>query len=130
MKKKLTLLFLLMMLAFIFAGCNKKDPLPEDRFAEYVKLWNEQSFDKMYDFLSTETKDNVSKQDFVERYTNIYEVLKVDKLSVQFKKPEEETDEKAEDIQFPFGVSMESVAGEIAFHHEATLVKEEIEEQN
>lgn len=130
MKKSVIFLFLIS-LALILYGCNNKDPLPEDRFNEYISLWNEQDFEQMYDYLSTESKEQISKQDFVDRYTKIYQDLEISNLQIQFNDPEEETDIKEiEDILFPFQASMDSIAGKIEFQHEATLVKEEREEEN
>ncbi|MCM3112543.1 penicillin-binding transpeptidase domain-containing protein [Lederbergia lenta] len=129
MKKHITIL-LLFIVVFTIAGCKSKEPQPEDRFAEYVKLWNDHKFNKMYDYLSTEAKEEISKEEFTNRYSKIYEDLEIENLSVKFNKPEEASDTKEEQIPFPFSVKMESLAGEIAFDHEATLLKEEHDETN
>ncbi|MCR2821610.1 penicillin-binding transpeptidase domain-containing protein [Lederbergia panacisoli] len=129
--KKFVLITIFLLLSSLIVGCNKeKEPKPEDRFAEYVKLWNDQKFDKMYDFLSTESKETVIKEDFVERYKKVYEDLEIKNLKVQFKNPEEETDKEATEIEFPFDVKMDSLAGEIAFTHQVEFIKEEEEEGN
>ncbi|WP_062106986.1 penicillin-binding transpeptidase domain-containing protein [Bacillus niameyensis] len=122
--KKYGLISIFIILLISLVGCSDKVQKPEDQFAEYVKLWNDQKFDKMYEFLSSETKETVSKEDFVERYTKIYKDLEIEP-SVQFKKPEEETDKKAEQANFPFHVKMKSLAGDITFDHQAEWVKEE-----
>nr|WP_238482596.1 penicillin-binding transpeptidase domain-containing protein [Lederbergia galactosidilytica] len=123
--KKQWFLILLVLFMMILSGCSDKVAKPEDQFDQYVKLWQEQDFDKMYNYLSTETKEQVKKKDFVERYSKIYKDLEIKDLKIQFTKPEEETDKKAEKIEFPFQVSMSSLAGEIAFDHQAQWVKEE-----
>ncbi|MBW8348884.1 penicillin-binding transpeptidase domain-containing protein [Bacillus sp. IITD106] len=128
--KKIIMISLCLILSSLLVACNKeKEPKPEDRFADYIKLWNEQKFDKMYEFLSTESKENIKKEDFVDRYKKIYGDLDIKNLKIQFKKPEEETDKEATEVQFPFDVKMESLAGEIAFNHEAKFVKEEKEDK-
>src|SRR5690606_11661437 len=128
--KKIIMISLCLILSSLLVACNKeKEPKPEDRFADYIKLWNEQKFDKMYEFLSTESKENIKKEDFVDRYKKIYGDLDTKNLKIQFKKPEEETDKEATEVQFPFDVKMESLAGEIAFNHEAKFVKEEKEDK-
>lgn len=109
----------------ILAGCSDKVAKPEDQFGEYVKLWKKQDFDKMYNYLSTDTKEQIKKKDFVERYSKIYKDLEIKDLDIQFTKPEEETDKKAETAEFPFHVSMNSLAGEITFDQQAHWVKEE-----
>ncbi|MBS4224059.1 penicillin-binding transpeptidase domain-containing protein [Lederbergia citrea] len=127
MKKYLIILFLLTF-TMIISGCNKDKPKPENRFAEYVKLWNDQKFDKMYDYLSAEAQATISKEDFTNRYTKIYEDLEIKNLVVQYEKPEDLEDTKEEQVKLPFSVKMDSLAGEIAFDHEAELVNEEIDE--
>ncbi|MCJ7843615.1 penicillin-binding transpeptidase domain-containing protein [Lederbergia sp. NSJ-179] len=123
--KKGWFLILLIFLIAVISGCSDKVTKPEDCFAEYVKLWESQDFDKMYDYLTTETKKNVAKKDFVDRYNKIYKDLEIQKLSIQYTKPETETDKKAKKIKFPFHVKMNSLAGEIAFDQQANWVKEE-----
>lgn len=122
--KRLTAIVIVMIFSLLITGCNK-DPKPEDRFSQYADLWNEQKFAEMYDYLSAETKEKVKKEDFVDRYKKIYGDLDINNLKVEFKKPKEETDKKAEEAKFPFSVAMDSMAGEIAFDHSAQWVKEE-----
>ncbi len=53
--KKTTIIVLCMLLISvgILAACNK-GPQPADRLSQYIKLWNEQKFAEMYDYLSVE----------------------------------------------------------------------------
>lgn len=113
---------------FLLVGCSEK-PKPEDRFADYVELWNQQKFSEMYDKLATETKTTYDETAFSGRYQLIYESIGVSNLKIQFVKPEEEVDVKdKEEISFPYVVSMDTIAGPVEFEHEATLVREETEE--
>lgn len=123
---KKSLLFLIMFAVVALAGCNK-EPQPEDRFASYVKLWNEQKFEEMYEYLSTEAKETIKKEEFSERYKKIYNDLGITNLKVTYEKPKEEKerDKKVTNVSLPFTVSMDSIAGEIAFEHDAGLTKEE-----
>lgn len=124
---KKTILFIITLCLTVFiSGCNK-EPKPEERFAQYIKLWNDQNFDEMYGFLSVEAQASVTKEEFVERYNKIYQDLEIDKLDVNFIKPEEE-DEPESTVDYPFSVKMESIAGPISFDHTAQLVKEEQDE--
>lgn len=126
---KKSLWFLVIMTVFILAGCNK-EPQPEDRFSTYVKLWNNQKFEEMYGYLSTEAKESIKKDEFVDRYKKIYNDLGITNLNVTYEKPEEEKerDKKVTEVSLPFSVSMESIAGEIVFEHDARLTKEEKED--
>ncbi len=122
-------LFIIMsvFIAAIISGCSK-EPTPEERFSQYVKLWNDQKFDEMYGFLSAEAKDSVTKEEFVSRYEKIYNDLEIDQLKVSYKQPEEEK-EHEENAKLPFSAKMESAAGPIAFDHKATLVKEKRDDE-
>lgn len=127
MKKFIWLL--LVSIILILTSCNK-EPVPEEQFSTYVKLWNDQKFEEMYDYLSTEAKDTINKEEFVERYKKIYSDLGINDLKVTYEKPKEEKerDKKVIEVSLPFSVSMNSIAGEIAFEQDARLTKEERED--
>lgn len=126
---KKSLWFVVMITLIFLAGCNK-EPQPEDQFSTYVKLWNNQKFEEMYDYLSTEAKESIKKEEFVDRYKKIYNDLGITNLKVTYEKPEEEKerDKKVTEVSLPFSISMDSIAGEISFEHDARLMKEEKED--
>ena len=126
MKRALFIILSVFIAAFI-SGCSK-DPTPEERFSQYVKLWNDQKFDEMYGFLSAEAKKSISKEDFVSRYNKINKDLEINELKVSYKQPEEEQ-EHEENAELPFSAKMESAAGPIEFDQTANLVKEEREDK-
>lgn len=112
----------------LLSSCSK-GPTPEESFRAYVADWNEQNFTAMYERLATETKEQMTQEDFVERYDNIYSGIEVHNLKVEPQIPEElEPDENGE-VHIPFDVSMETLAGLIQFSHEGTLIEEEREEE-
>ncbi|MBA9027836.1 penicillin-binding transpeptidase domain-containing protein [Peribacillus huizhouensis] len=109
----------------ILSGCSDKGPVPEDRFAAYVKLWNEQNYEEMYKYLSSEAKKTINEKDFTERYEKIYRDIKASNLKIAYKKPKETTNDKElKETKLPFSVSMNTMAGSVKFDHQATLVKE------
>ncbi|MDQ6595110.1 penicillin-binding transpeptidase domain-containing protein [Bacillus salipaludis] len=115
---------LLLGFVIILAGCNK-EPAPQDRFAAYIKLWNQQKFDQMYDYLSTSAKKSISKEEFTSRYEKIYKDLQITDLKVNFKKPKEDKQADEEKATYSFNAKMNSVAGPINFTYKAKLKKEE-----
>lgn len=125
--KRVLFIIMSVMIAAIISGCSK-EPTPEERFSQYVKLWNDQKFEEMYGFLSEKAKDSITKEEFVNRYNKIYKDLEIDQLKVSYNKPEEEK-EYEENADLPFSAKMESVAGPIEFDNTATLVKEEREDK-
>ncbi|KAA9013832.1 penicillin-binding transpeptidase domain-containing protein [Niallia endozanthoxylica] len=121
--KKLYYAFILIML-LILTACNKA-PEPADTMTQYINLWNKQKFASMYELLSTQAQKSISKEDFVNRYEKYYKDLEIAELKATFKKPENEEKPKEDKVTYPFSASMNSIAGEIAFDHQATLIKEE-----
>lgn len=132
--KKIIQVSLLLFIVFLGACSSDDEVTPNERFDSYVKQWNDQKFEKMYDMFTTETKENYSKEDSTDRYAKIYEDLNITDLKVSFKKLDEEKQEaamKSGEATFPFTVEMESLAGPITFDYEANLVQAgEDEEKN
>jgi penicillin-binding protein len=125
--KKWIVMLLVFVACLALAACNK-EPKPEERFAAYVEDWNSGNFDKMYDYLSAAAKEKVSKKDFTGRYKKIYDDLEIENVKVTFTPPEE-AEEKDGKVRFPFSVEMNSIAGKIAFEHNAVLTKEERDDE-
>lgn len=126
--KRMLLISVSTIIMLILAGCSK-EPTPEERFSQYVKLWNKQEFTEMYGYLSAEAKDSISKEEFVKRYTKIYQDLEINKLKVSYKQPTEEKKHKENTASLPFSAKMESAAGPIEFDHKAAFIKEEREDK-
>jgi penicillin-binding protein 3 len=131
LKKIMGLLIMSMLIIVVAAGCSK-EPTPQDRFSTYIKLWNEQKFDKMYEYLTDGSKGVISKEEFTTRYQKIYDDLQITDLKISYKKPEteEELPKDQDSISYDFSASMNSIAGEIQFTHKAKLKKEERDKKN
>ncbi|MED3561210.1 penicillin-binding transpeptidase domain-containing protein [Bacillus xiapuensis] len=115
---------LLIVFVTMLTGCNK-EPAPQDRFAAYIKLWNEQKFDQMYDYLSSSAKKSISKKEFTSRYEKIYQDLQITGLKVNFKKPKKDKKADGGKTSYSFNAKMNSVAGPISFSYKANLKEEE-----
>ncbi len=122
MKKIVGILFLLVVT--VLAGCSK-EPTPDQRFADYIALWNQQKFAKMYDYLSNDAKENITKEEFTNRYQKIYEDLQIKDLKIEFKKPKDDKQGDKGQAQYSFTANMGSIAGPIKFNHKAMLLEEE-----
>ncbi len=122
MKKIIIGLTCLILLA-ILSSCSKETS-PESRFSEYIQLWNEQKFAKMYQYLSVDAKKAVTKAEFVDRYTQIYKDLEIHKLEVQYAKPDKAVKTKEPTKKLSFSVKMQTLAGSIEFNQTAKLIKE------
>ncbi|WP_079529612.1 penicillin-binding transpeptidase domain-containing protein [Halobacillus hunanensis] len=119
---------LLIILCIGLVGCSEQ-PNPETTFKKYMKAWENQEYENMYALLGEESKAQVKKEDFVERYKTIYEGIQMNNLKVTYSLPEEEVEYKPEEpANFDYNVSMETLAGSIEFSHQAKLTFEEGEE--
>ncbi|RWZ58648.1 penicillin-binding transpeptidase domain-containing protein [Halobacillus fulvus] len=128
MKKWTTLAFLLAM--FTLAACSEQ-PNPEQTFTAYVDAWENQEYETMYGLLSEQAQNTITEEEFIDRYTNIYDGIGMENLTITYSLPEEEQEYDQEEAQtFPFDVSMDSMAGEISFSNETELVYEEVEEED
>ncbi|USK84961.1 penicillin-binding transpeptidase domain-containing protein [Peribacillus asahii] len=124
MKKRPFITSMVLTSLLLLTGCTD-EPKPEDRFADYTKLWNKQNFEGMYDYLSADAKKEMSEEQFSERYEKIYKGIEMEDLKVEYKLPEELPKHKDEEkVEVTYSVSMETVAGPVEFKNEAILVKE------
>lgn len=126
--KKIVMLVLFILSMLVLSACSEK-PTASDRFSQYIDLWNDQKFSEMYEMLTTSTKETISKEDFISRYTDIYDGISAKDVNVTFEKPtEEEQKGETEVIVYPFSLTMDTLAGEISFEHDVRLTKEERED--
>ena len=129
MTRKILLMISMIFCVLIISACNK-DPLPEERFEGFIKDWESQDFEKVYDQFSADVKETVKKDEFVERFGKIYSDIGVNELKVNFDKPEEEMKPNDQgEVSFTYDLSMETVAGPIEFSEQTTLVLEEKDDE-
>ncbi|MDR0136945.1 penicillin-binding transpeptidase domain-containing protein [Metabacillus idriensis] len=129
MVKKSPILAVIVLLLIVLGGCSK-GPSPEERFQEYVSLWNKQKFNEMYDFLSADAKSKMTEKEFTDRYKKIYESVEVSNLNVTYDKPEEDADRGDEKkASLPYALKMETLAGPVEFEQDAVFVQEETEKE-
>jgi cell division protein FtsI/penicillin-binding protein 2 len=124
--KQVTIIFSLFA-ALWLSGCGGP-AAPEERLAEYVDAWNKGDFDHMYTYFSAETKQNMNKEAFVERYEKLMNDLEIESSSVEL--PDEEDVQKDNDqtARLPFSAEISTIAGVIPFKKEAVMKLEETEE--
>ncbi|MBD3107792.1 penicillin-binding transpeptidase domain-containing protein [Bacillus sp. AGMB 02131] len=127
--KRYLFTFIFFILILMLTSCSE-EPIPEERFESFVKLWGEQKFEEMYDYLSVDGKDKIKKEEFIERYSKIYKDLEVENLEISFNKPNEPSDSNVDQVEYDFSVKMETIAGPITFDNKAVLLKEEREEKS
>ncbi|WP_249871335.1 penicillin-binding transpeptidase domain-containing protein [Oceanobacillus saliphilus] len=118
----------LLIIPLILAACsNDEQVTPNERFHEYVGLWNEQEYEELYPMLSQAATETYPEDQSTLRKEKIYQDLNVSDLQIEFQELNEEELELAKEegtALIPFSVSMETIAGPISFDYEATLVQQ------
>lgn len=115
-------------LMFVLFACSKEQT-PEEAASQYIKAWNDEKFESMYEQLSQQTKESIDKDTFIERYEAIYDGIRLTNLQVDLKVPEEgiEPTEDGE-AEAQYEIKMETIAGGLSFEHNFTLVKETVDD--
>ncbi len=94
--------------AFFFMK-KKSSQKPEDTLNAYVELLNSKDYEAMYDLISSDSKDNISKDDFVTRNKNIYEGIEAQNIEVKVS----ETSKDGDEATSSYNTDMKTVAGDI-----------------
>lgn len=93
---------------------------PEDTVNTYISYINEKNYDGMYDLLSKNSKNLISKEDFISRNKNIYEGIESFDIKAQIEK----TEKQKENIKVYYNEEMYTTAGQVKFSNVINLVKE------
>ena len=92
---------------------------PEKLLVKYMNYISEQEYEKMYEMLDIEASDNISREDFIERNSAIYEGIEAKNMIIEIISYDEE--KKAVTYQ----TSFDTVAGNISFENKAFFSKGE-----
>ncbi len=131
-KRRLFLGFTFLIILLLTA-CTTKEETPAERLANYIDLWADEKWTVMYDeYITDDAKEAFGKEEFIERTEKLYKDLKIDSFAVQFEEPKEEKKyNKEENTEFPVHIKMETIAGEVEFEKEISLIySEQNEERN
>lgn len=119
MKKifKIYITILMMTITLGLVGCSNNSKT--DAIQQYTKAWKDRNYDEMYEALSQESKEYISKEDFIKRYSTIYSGIGVNNIEVEVK--EENKDKKT-----LINIRMNTIAGDIKFEDKIVdVVKED-----
>lgn len=93
-------------------------------FSAYTAHWQNGQFADMYEQLSAKTKQQITKEQFIQRYQNIYEGIEAKNITVEpvYNGPVEPGEDG--NIKLHYRFSMDTFVDPIAFTGKATMVKE------
>lgn len=122
MKKNILLIVLSIFIAVFAFGCSNKDN-PKASFEKYMDAWNKKDYKTMYSVLNTNSKKDISQKDFINKYTNVYNGIELNKLTISPNYPKSFKADSNGNISIPFQVTMETAAGEVKFKDTAYFKK-------
>ncbi|MGG0939305.1 penicillin-binding transpeptidase domain-containing protein [Brevibacillus centrosporus] len=104
---------------------QREEEKAKEMFSAYTAHWQNGEFAEMYGQLSAKTKQQMTKEQFILRYQNIYEGIEASHVTVEplYNGPLEPDDDGTIKLHYRF--SMETFVDPIAFTGKATLVKEQ-----
>lgn len=121
MNKNKPFMLIAMMLAFCFillSGCSQENK-QEEVFRLFSENLSKQDYANLYSFLSKESTEYISEEEFVTRYNNIYSGIQANSINIKKNKTANEKD------VIPFSIEMETVAGKVdVTDYQLKLVKE------
>lgn len=80
MKRFVVLVALSLIICWAVPACSR--PNPKEPANAYLDAWKQGRYQDMYELLSLKSQSSINQQDFVNRYTNIFSAIKLDKLEI------------------------------------------------
>lgn len=106
--------------AYVIISSKNDEENAKITFTSYIDLINNDKYDELYNYLTTEAKSKINQEDFTSRNENIYEGIDATNIKVNITGLEKEDNTYV--IQYT--ESMYTSAGEINFSNTANVKKE------
>lgn len=101
----------------VFALSGKEKP--EDTVKNYFSKLNNKEYEAMYEMISKNSRESITKEDFITRNKNIYEGIEAQNIEIEIK------DTNKEKTEVSYNIKMDTTAGKIELENKMTLIKEE-----
>lgn len=95
---------------------------PEKLLTAYVEKLKAADYEGMYEMISKESQQSITKEEFVERNQKIYEEIEASNFELVQKEAEEG---KKDTITIPYSLSMDTLAGSVKVSWKASFIEEE-----
>ncbi|RDY26472.1 penicillin-binding transpeptidase domain-containing protein [Romboutsia weinsteinii] len=118
--KKISILVLSIILSSVLIiGCSNGDKASEI-LTKYQSSWIAKNYEGMYELLSSDSKEYISKEDFVKKYNNIYSAIGANNIKIKLLEENKSSDE------INFSLSMNTILGDMKFDDfKVNIVKED-----
>ena len=123
MSKKILIIVVLIFIIAIAGGyiyLKQSKENPEEILNEYISNINDGMYEKMYDMLDEESKQKISKEDFISRNKKIYDGIDMSNMEIEVK----EKQKSGSKIIISYSTKMLASSGEITFDNQVTLNNE------
>ncbi len=122
---KITIVFsLLLAFMLISNGCSGMSKA-EKAFNDFTEKWIQADYSSMYQMLTNESKEYISEEDFISRYTNIFTAINANNLIFEINGEELKEDGI---VTIPFKMNLNSITGDLSLEdYKLSLVKEDKE---
>ncbi len=122
---KITIVFsLLLAFMLISNGCSGMSKA-EKSFNDFTEKWIQADYSSMYQMLTNESKEHISEEDFISRYTNIFTAINANNLIFEINGEELKEDGI---VTIPFKMNLNSITGDLSLEdYKLSLVKEDKE---
>lgn len=123
MKKRIFIIILIILIIlgagiyFYFKQSNNK---AIETLNEYISKVNDGKYDEMYELINKQSKQKISKEDFISRNKKIYEGIDMSNMEIDIKEIKNVGGEK----QISYTTKMGASGGEITFDNKAILCNE------
>ena len=111
---------IMVVLVSVYVIIHRMHENSEELLKGYFELINNKEYEKMYEMISKESKEKISKEDFIARNKNIYSSIDLENIQINIKSKEK--NENMEKINYDMQISLAS--GEISFENSITLKKQ------
>ncbi|HHU62734.1 MAG TPA: hypothetical protein GXZ32_00745 [Clostridiales bacterium] len=108
-----------------FVGCSS-GPTAEDKAKEFLDHMVAQQYETMYDMLTQTSKESISKQDFIDRYSNILNGIGTGKIQYTLLTDQKEEYQDYEVIPYKIVITTNTV-GDLEFRNTITVAEQEDE---
>ena len=123
MNKKIIIIVILIIIAIIItiACILNSQEKPQEIIDKYATLINEKKYEEMYEQITKEAQQKISKEDFITRNKNIYEGIDAVDIKNEIKEIKKENGE----VKISYTQTMSTSAGKINLEKTTTLKKED-----
>ena len=123
MKKKILIVIIIVLIILGVGGYfyyKQISDKPEEILNKYISEINDEKYDEMYELLSENSKQKITKEDFVSRNKKIYQGIDMSNMKIEIKNIQKSGGKRT----ITYTTKMDASGGELTFDNKVTLSNE------